>query len=285
MKETTARFPYRLAAIDLDDTLLGPDKRISEQNASAVQSLRNLGVMVVLASGRSYENILNFHQQLGLRGLIISSDGALVKNAETSIILQQHLVPTDLAAKVMTDGLAYGLTLICYYTDGVYVSESNELTTLYQQRSGEQVTVDSQQAQHLREAPLKVIWCGNPEQIAAVHKAAEASYQALLNITLTDPEYLVFTAFGVDKAVGLAAVAKYYDVEPTEVIAFGDGNNDVSMLAWAGLGVAMSNARPSAKKAAKLVASPGNPETSFARAMEMVLISKLHPAQSGSSCA
>jgi hydroxymethylpyrimidine pyrophosphatase-like HAD family hydrolase len=66
--EATARFPYRLAAIDLDDTLLGPDKRISEQNASAVQSLRNLGVMVVLASGRSYENILNFHQQLGLRG-------------------------------------------------------------------------------------------------------------------------------------------------------------------------------------------------------------------------
>jgi hypothetical protein len=276
--EATARFPYRLAAIDLDDTLLGPDKRISEQNASAVQSLRNLGVMVVLASGRSYENILNFHQQLGLRGLIISSDGALVKNAETSIILQQHLVPTDLAAKVMTDGLAYGLTLICYYTDGVYVSESNELTTLYQQRSGEQVTVDSQQAQELRSAPLKVIWCGNPQQIAAVHKAAEASYQAVLNITLTDPEYLVFTAFGVDKAVGLAAVAKYYDVEPTEVIAFGDGNNDVSMLAWAGLGVAMSNARPSAKKAAKLVASPGNPETSFARAMEMVLISKLHPA-------
>jgi hypothetical protein len=118
-----------------------------------------------------------------------------------------------------------------------------------------------------------------------VHKAAEASYQAVLNITLTDPEYLVFTAFGVDKAVGLAAVAKYYDVEPTEVIAFGDGNNDVAMLAWAGFGVAMSNARPSAKRAAKLVASPGNPETSFARAMEMVLILKLHPAQSGSSCA
>lgn len=283
--EATARFPYRLAAIDLDDTLLGPDKRISEQNASAVQCLRNLGVMVVLASGRSYENILNFHQQLGLRGLIVSSDGALVKNAETSIVMQQHSVPIDLAAKVMADGLAYGLTLICYYTDGVYVSESNELTTLYQQRSGEQVTVDSQQAQELRSAPLKVIWCGNPQQIAAVHKAAEASYQAVLNITLTDPEYLVFTAFGVDKAVGLAAVAKYYDVEPTEVIAFGDGNNDVPMLAWAGLGVAMSNARPSAKKAAKLVASPGNPETSFARAMEMVLISKLHPAQSGSSCA
>ncbi|WP_414586178.1 Cof-type HAD-IIB family hydrolase [Scytonema sp. PCC 10023] len=278
MKEATARFPYRLAAIDLDDTLLGPDKRISEQNASAVQSLRNLGVMVVLASGRSYENILNFHQQLGLRGLIVSSDGALVKNAETSIVLQQHSVPTDLAAKVMADGLAYGLTLICYYTDGVYVSESNELTTLYQQRSGEQVTVDSQQAQELRSAPLKVIWCGNPQQIAAVHKAAEASYQAVLNITLTDPEYLVFTAFGVDKAVGLAAVANYYNIEPTEVIAFGDGNNDVLMLAWAGLGVAMSNARPSAKRAAKLVASPGNPETSFARAMEMILISKLHPA-------
>ncbi|MUG92395.1 Cof-type HAD-IIB family hydrolase [Scytonema sp. UIC 10036] len=273
MKKAMTTTTYQLAAIDLDDTLLGPDKQISSENRAAVQLLRNLGMRVVLASGRKHQNILQFHQQLGLRGLIVSSHGALVKDAETGTILQQQLVPANLARQVMADGLAYGLTLICYYSDGVRVSEKNVWTDLYQKRTGEAVTEDSNLVQNLHEAPQKIIWSGDPERISELHQAAKASYQEHLNIIPTDPENLDFTALEVNKAVGVAAVAQHYGVKPSEVIAFGDGNNDVPLLSWAGLGIAMSHACPSAKKSAVFVASPGNPETSFARAVAMALAS------------
>uniref|UniRef100_A0A0C1R748 Hydrolase n=1 Tax=Tolypothrix bouteillei VB521301 TaxID=1479485 RepID=A0A0C1R748_9CYAN len=265
--------PYQLAAIDLDDTLLGLDKQISSENKAAVQLLTNLGIHVVLASGRKHQNILQFHQQLGLRGLIVSTHGALVKDAETGNILQQQLVPVNLASQVMADGLAYGLTLICYYSDGVRVSEKNVWTDLYQKRTGEEVRVDSKLVQNLHEAPQKVMWSGEPERISALHQVAKARYQEQLNIIPTDPENLDFIAMEVNKAVGVAAVAQHYGVKQSEVVAFGDGHNDVPLLSWAGLGIAMSHACPSAKKSAKLVASPGNPETSFARAVAMALAS------------
>ena len=70
---------------------------------------------------------------------------------------------------------------------------------------------------------------------------------------------------------GLAAVAKHYAIEQSHTLAFGDGNNDVPMLGWAGLGIAMSHASENAKRAAKRVAPPGNPETSLARAVEALL--------------
>ena len=69
----------------------------------------------------------------------------------------------------------------------------------------------------------------------------------------------------------MAAVASRYGIMPEQVMAFGDGNNDVSMLAWAGLGIAMDNGRPAAKAAAKRVSPPGKPETALARAVASIV--------------
>lgn len=268
--------PYRLAAIDLDDTLLGSDKQISAQNADAVKFLQSQGIQIVLASGRRHENILRFHQQLNLHGAIASSHGALVKNAETGKILHQNSLAIALATKVMADGLTRDLTLICYYDDGVYVSHRNELTALYQRRSGEAIIEDNNLLESkISDAPLKVIWTGKPEFMATLYETAKDTYQQLLNVTPTDPESLEFTALGSDKGIALAVVARHYHIPQTEVIAFGDGHNDVPLLSWAGLGVAMSNARPSAKAVANMVSPPGDPETSFARAVAQVFNAQL----------
>ena len=75
-------FAYRLAAIDLDDTLLGPDKQISAANLAAIQKLRGFGVQIVLASGRKHENMARFHAVLGGTGYIISGQGAARPNMQ-----------------------------------------------------------------------------------------------------------------------------------------------------------------------------------------------------------
>jgi hydroxymethylpyrimidine pyrophosphatase-like HAD family hydrolase len=87
----------------------------------------------------------------------------------------------------------------------------------------------------------------------------------------TDPPYLEFSPANVNKAAALAAVVEALGAWQAEVVAFGDGNNDAAMLAWAGLGVAMPHAAPSALAAADLIAPEGDPETALARAVELVL--------------
>ena len=265
-------FPYRLAAIDLDDTLLGPDKKISAANAAAVQTLREHGLRITLASGRRHENMLRFHRQLDLNGPIVSCNGALVKDAETGETLHEHRVPADLAAEVVADGTRRGMTQNYYHTNGgLYVREKTPWSDLYQQRTGSELNFVGDLTQLLGDSPLKIIWVADAEEVARLFPEMEARYAGRLYVTVTDAEYLEFMALGVSKAVGVAAVAARYNIEASQVLAFGDGNNDVPLLQWAGLGVAMHNARASAKSAARLVSPPGDPETSFARAVGAAL--------------
>jgi Cof subfamily protein (haloacid dehalogenase superfamily) len=260
--------PYRLAAIDLDDTLLGPDKRIGEENAAAVRRLREAGVRCVLASGRRHENMIRYHRQLDLSGPVVSCNGALVRDAETNAVFHEQLMPADLAEEIVEEGDRRGVTQNYYHTDGgLYVREQTGWTDLYQQRTGSAVNVHGALESFGGASALKIIWIDAGERIAALRAEMEARYAGRLYITTTDPEYLEFMALGVSKAAGVALVAERYGIPATEVLTFGDGNNDVEMLEWAGLSYAMDHARPSARAAAARVAPPGNPESSFARAV------------------
>ena len=264
--------PYQLAAVDLDDTLLGPDKQIGAANARAIAELQNAGVQVVLASGRRHENMLRFHQQLGLSGPIVSCNGALAKNAETGEVLWEKRVPADLAQEIVTEGDRIGVTQNYYHANGgLYVREANGWTELYQSRTGSLVTVEGDLHHFDGTSPYKIIWIDAPETISGLFAALAPRYENRLYVTTTDPEYLEWMAVGVNKAVGVKAVADSLRIEQSAVLAFGDGNNDVPMLQWAGLGISMNHARPAAKAAAKWSAPPGDPETAFARAVDKLL--------------
>lgn len=264
-------FPYRLATIDLDDTLLGPDKTISAQNVAALRRLQALGVRITLASGRRHENMVKYHRQLELEGAIVSCQGALARNAETGEILHRHCVPAELAIRVVADGEQREMTQVYYHLDGTYVTVANQWTELYQFRTGTPVIKVESLSQFDGVEPLKVLWVGEPEYFITRFDEIQSGYSGALEMVITDPEYLEFLAHGVTKSLGIAAVAKHYGIARQEVLAFGDGNNDVTMLQYAGLGVAMDHGRPSAIEAADLTAPAGDPATSFARAVDMVI--------------
>ncbi|GAB4463927.1 MAG: Cof-type HAD-IIB family hydrolase [Armatimonadaceae bacterium] len=262
----------RLAAIDLDDTLLGTDKWISPENAEAVQRLQQTGIRCVLASGRRHENMLRFHQRLALEGFIVSCNGALVKDADTREVLREQLVPAPLAAEIVEIGDALGLTQNYYHTDGgLYVREETRWTSLYETRTESQVNVHGELEDFHGENALKIIWIDAPERIQTLFLEMKARFGETLYITTTDPEYLEFMAQGVSKAVGVATVAEILGIEREAVVAFGDGNNDVPLLEWAGISYAMDHARPAAQAAADRITPSGDPNTSFARAVAHLL--------------
>jgi hypothetical protein len=282
-----------LAAVDLDDTLLGLDKTISPANQEAVQSLQARGVHVVLASGRRHSNILRFHEQLGLGSddPIVSCNGALVQTARTGRVLLRHPLPVPFAREVLAEGARRKMTQNYYHPDGnIYIRERTPWVALYEERTGSRDLIVWGDLSSLlvgdataaAAAPLKIIWVDHAARIADLfgQMAERFAVPGHLYVTVTDPEYLEFMAPAVNKAEGLAVACAACGVAQSATLAFGDGNNDAEMLRWAGLGVAMPNARDSAKAAADLVAPPCDPETAFARAVAAVL-EKVEGAERG----
>lgn len=257
-------FPYRLAAVDIDDTLVGPDRIISEANRSAIQRLRDAGVTVVLASGRSHANMVPFHAELGLETPIISANGALVREAPKGRVWAEHGVPSDLVAEVIRQGRALGLSVLLYTLDGVIVDRRTQYTRYDQSRNDDPQILVPDLAAVGAAAVQKVLWMDDPSRIQTLTAELTAQFDGRLTVTNTDPPYLEFMPPGITKATGLADVARALGLDARDVVAFGDGNNDARMLAWAGMGIAMSHARPAAKAAADYTVPNAPVETSLA---------------------
>jgi Cof subfamily protein (haloacid dehalogenase superfamily) len=267
-----ASFPYRLAAFDMDDTLLGPDKKISDENRLALDRLREAGVEVVVASGRYHDNIAIFEKHLGFQGWVISSGGAVVRHSATGEIVMEVTVPQDLAHELFHRGRELGVSLIAYHDDGIFCDQSSEWTELYRHRTGQVPIVD---AAALMGADLqKLIWTSSAEKIAELIPIAERDYKDRLYVVSTEHEMLEFINSKGNKAHAVQALAKRLGLRQEEILAMGDGNNDAPLLAWAGMSVAMAHGRETAKRAAKKVSPPGPPGTAVARSVEMLFDSQ-----------
>ena len=264
-------FPYRLAASDLDGTLLGPKKEISEANRAAVRDLQDKGVRFLIASGRRHQNSLRYYRALGLDGLMISCAGALVKDPDTGETVREVLLAADLADALVGNGQDRGYTVIYYHRDHLYVNVRNHWTELYESRVGETAELYPGDLRGLRgEAALKIVWYGEPDALKPERARIAGEYGERVQIIATDPENLEFSAPAANKAEALAAVAAYYHVAQKDTLAFGDGENDAPMLRWAGLGVAVDGSEQKAKAAAGMVGPAGAPEERFARAVQAV---------------
>jgi Cof subfamily protein (haloacid dehalogenase superfamily) len=276
--------PFRLAAIDIDDTLIGKDRRISEANAAAIGTLRRAGVRIVLASGRSHANMLRFHRELRLEGEpLISAQGAVVRDGNSGAAWYEHPLKAELVSEATRDAISRGFTVQHYRRDGIYVQTRDRWTEYDQSRNDEpQVLVDDLLADGV-DGVFKLSWLGEPDRIAVAEPAVANRYRGRLGYARTDPEYLEFTDAAVNKAVGLERVAAEFGIDATEIVAFGDGNNDVPMLVWAGIGVAMGHARDAAKGAADVVGPEGDVETSLARAIRAVLAAFGHEEWPGAA--
>ena len=127
---------HRMAVIDLDDTLLSPDKQISQSNLEALDALRKNSFEIIIASGRHHENIVGFEDRIGRQSWVISSNGAVVRHAQTAVILHELTLTLGQALDVYRYGRERDLTIIGYHNDGVFAEEDSEWTHRYAQGAG-----------------------------------------------------------------------------------------------------------------------------------------------------
>lgn len=275
----------RLAFIDLDGTLLGPDARVSNANAGAVRRLRDAGYAIVFASGRHQRNIAmllerradgsatgdgrsaHLNGELGPLEWVVSSQGTVARHFTTGeTIFERGLAWTDIV-ELEALARARDIGLIAYHREAVHVERMTPWIERYAGKAGWSPVVGPF---HLLE-PIgfqKVLLTTEPSAVITMRDEAVFSR---FHAVITEPELLELLPPGTNKASAAEAVATKLGVLPSQTLAFGDGNNDVELLAWAGDSYAMAHGREAAKLAAKHVCPPGPPETAFARAVNEAL--------------
>ncbi len=245
---------YQLCAIDLDETLLGPDHQISEGNIAAIRVAINRGLQVVIASGRMHEATQKYASLLGLTGPIISYNGALVKVPATGDEWLHLKTPAPLAAEVMEFCAANGYQLNFYYQGLIYTEADTPWLQLYHGRTGSPYKVQPGLASAMRGLqPTKLLIVDTPDRTNALLPIFREKYAGSLYVTKTTDEYLEFMPIEANKGAALEIVASKLGIGVSETIAIGDSFNDIPMVEWAGLGLAVGNAKPELKAVADRV--------------------------------
>jgi hypothetical protein len=267
-----ARPVIRLAALDLDHTLVGNDLTLSPGVKAAVAAALARGVVVTIATGRGASITSRYAKELGLTAPIICFQGGLVYDYLAQRVL--HEVRLDPAVIPIIIDLAerHGWNLQFETTTMSYLprvsGHPQALLDLLRLAGWERV---DNLATDLPEVPHKFILTVNDpaqrDELAAELSARLAEVGLNLTVVPSHPILVEGIPAGLSKATGLAWLAQYLGIPQAQVLAVGDNDNDAAMLAWAGVGVAMGNSSPAALAAADWVA-PSVAEDGAAAALE-----------------
>ena len=259
--------PYDLIALDLDFTLLDDEHQISARNLAAVRRCRDLGVKVIITSGRMFRCTLPYVHVLELDTPVIAYNGAFIKDERSGKVLWHKHLDLTTAQALVAYCAAVGLNLNYYLDDSLYIAHENPWAELCAARTGAPLNPVGDLRIFAERAPTKALIVADPERILQLYSELSLRYAEKAYITISNIEYLEFMPLGTDKGVALAIVADYFGIPREKVIAFGDANNDIPLIQWAGLGVAMDNARPEAKAVAGRIA-PRHDEDGVAIVLE-----------------
>ena len=261
----------RLIAADMDDTLLDASSRLTERTAAALRSAMDAGVMISLSSGRMTESMAPFAEEVGLNAPMILYNGGMIYDHRTDETLYANAIDARTALNVARTIEDMGIYLQIYPGKGYYCNRRCEYTDRYAASVRVPCTeLGVPLSQWMTGGMVKMLAIAEPEVIDEAQKTLRAAFPVGVNFMKSKPHYLEIVAGGVDKGCALKRLGELLGVEREEVMAFGDGQNDVSMIAAAGWGVAMENAVDECKAVARLIA-PRNTEDGVAQVIESFL--------------
>jgi Cof subfamily protein (haloacid dehalogenase superfamily) len=245
----------RCLAIDMDDTLLRTDLTIDEVDCEAIRRAVAAGVKVLLASGRMAQSLRPYARLLGLNDVpLIAYNGALIQAADSGEILYNLPVPVQAAVRLLPLFRERRIHLNAYINDQLYMDELTEWGRDYAANSRVEPHPVGDLGRILKSGPAyKLLGLGPVEAIDAMHRELEREFGDVLKFVKSKPNYLEILAPGVSKGKALRELTAGWGLDRSEVMAIGDAPNDLEMIKWAGVGVAIGNACEMVKQAADLV--------------------------------
>ena len=265
---------YRLIAMDLDGTLNNDEKRITPRTRDALMAAQAAGIRLARASARPSPGLYRERDVLRMqehRGVLMSYNGGRIVDAATGETLFETSMPMEAARDVLRALEKLPVTPILDDGRQFYVTDREGYKVDYECRNNGMVCDEVENlADFLNLAPVKILMSVDPAQIAEVQKRIAALLPDDLTVVQTAAFYLEVIPRAINKGQGILDICRALDMQPEEVVAFGDAENDIPMLRAAGVGVAMGNADPAVKAAADMVTLSNN-EDGIAAALDKLL--------------
>ncbi|MEA2663224.1 MAG: hypothetical protein QOI11_168 [Candidatus Eremiobacteraeota bacterium] len=262
---TTPSTAIDLIALDLDGTLLAPDESISPRNRKAIAAALAAGIRVVLVTGRGVDTPIRVSKELGLNLPVICCHGALTKDFGANRILEHVPVPLQYAKPMIAFAEAQGLAIAVYHDEAFHRLEGSKVYMddmrgpgWYEAPSLSEILKDG--------APTFIRFLG-PESVARMQREFGDLPLAFRYETWQDFVECAVLNREASKKNALAKLCADFGISSERVLAIGDSRNDVPMLRWAGVGVAMGNALPEVRESVRYVTS-SNERDGVAQAIE-----------------
>jgi len=261
-----------MVGIDLDGTLLRSDNTISMESAQTVADVVERGVKVVICTSRPPRGARAIHESLGLDTLVVNNDGALIQHpGPNQILFHQQLTPEQAHAVVdLARACDSQISLALESDDRLYSDRASQVISSDPSLCAGDNGYDHFEAV-LTEPVTKVVLVGDQDSLSKVFLELSSGVIGDVAVTYSHKRLLQVVHSSVDKGKGLQRVADYYKIPQDEVMAIGDAPNDLAMIKWASLGIAMKNAWTQVRNEAHMVV-PSNDEDGVAHALRRFVL-------------
>ncbi len=248
---------YEILVLDIDGTLTNSRKEISEKTLKAIVKIQERGHKVVLASGRPTPGILTLADKLRLseyNGYILSFNGAKIINCSTNEIIYQKFLPRDIIPRLHAAARENSVGIISYEDTCIITDmEADEYMKKESEINGIPIKKVLDFPSYIDFDVNKCLITGPGSKLEKVEIIMKEKFGARINIYRSEPYFLELMPQNIDKAYSLSKLLDYLGLSKEQMISCGDGYNDITMLQYAGMGVAMANAQEIVKNAADYI--------------------------------
>ena len=274
---------YKLLVLDVDGTLLNDEREISKRTLAALLKVQQMGVRIVLASGRPTYGLMPLAKTLELGnygGFVLSYNGCQIIKAQNGEILFERRINPEMLPYLEKKARKNGFAIFTYHDDTLITdSPDNEYIKNEALLNNLKIIREDEFSTARDFAPCKCMLVSDKEKaLIGLEQHWEKRLAGTLDAFRSEPYFLEVVPCGVNKANTLGALLEHLGVTREEVIAVGDGVCDVTMLQLAGMGVAMGHSQDSVKVCADYVTA-SNEEDGVALAVEKLILAEVRAAE------
>lgn len=249
---------FEVLVLDVDGTLMRTDKTISQKTIDEIVRIQKEGIKVAIASGRCTAGIMPTARQIKLDefgGYIVSYNGGCISNCRSGEIIYNVNLPDGIVPEIYEFSKQEGTGIMTYHNNDIIAENDADQ---YIQIDAKGCSIDIHVVEDFgKEVTYPVNKClltGDPDFMAGVEPKAAKAFEGRLSVYRSEDFYVEMMPLGIDKAYGLSKLLKQLGYTRNQMICCGDGFNDISMIEYAGLGVAMANADEQIRACADYIA-------------------------------
>lgn len=255
-------YKHKIVFLDIDGTLTDSSKNITPKTLESLMRIQKDGVKLAIASGRPSKGVIPYAEALELEkysGYILPFNGCQIINYGSKEVVYKNALSMEVVKKAYELSKKYNVEMITYKGDSILSETDDNKYLLIEATINKMdiIKVDDL-LDNIEETPVKCLLLGDGDYLEKIEPLIKEQLGENANVFRSEPFFLEVVPQGIDKAAAIAELISGIGIAREETVAFGDGYNDVSMIKYAGLGVAMENGCESIKEVADIITKDNN---------------------------